>query len=106
MIGRLRHRVTLEEKTQAPDAAGGFAESWTPVATMWAAIEGRGGRESPQAEQIAGGERFLLRIRWRADVTAALRVIWGARVLAIDSVTDPDGRRRFLLLDCAEDRPS
>ncbi|PKQ06240.1 MAG: head-tail adaptor protein, partial [Alphaproteobacteria bacterium HGW-Alphaproteobacteria-12] len=43
-------------------------------------------------------------IRHRTGVTAEMRLLWGARALAISALGDPDGRRRFLVLDCREER--
>jgi SPP1 family predicted phage head-tail adaptor len=106
MIGALRHRVTIEQKTAAPDGGGGFAESWNALATVWAAIETLEGAEILRAEQIMGETRFRLRIRYRGDVTAAMRVQFGSRVLGIEAVADADGRGRYLVLSCVEDRPS
>lgn len=106
MIGNLRHLVTIEEKTATPDGGGGVSESWSTLATVWAAIETLDGAEVSRAEQIVGETRFGLRIRYRADVTPAMRVRFSARVLGIEAVFDPDGRGRFLTLTCVEDRPS
>jgi SPP1 family predicted phage head-tail adaptor len=106
MIGALRHRVTIEEKAAAPDGGGGVSESWSALATVWAAIETLEGAEVLRAEQIVGEARFRLRIRYRADITPAMRVRLGARTLGIESVADADGRGRFLTLTCVEDRPS
>jgi SPP1 family predicted phage head-tail adaptor len=106
MIGKLRHRVTIEQKSAAPDGGGGGAETWSALATVWAALETLEGAEVVRAEQVASETRFRLRIRHRSDVSAAMRVVLGTRVLGIESVADQDGRGRFLTLFCVEDRPS
>ncbi|HBA42626.1 MAG TPA: head-tail adaptor protein, partial [Alphaproteobacteria bacterium] len=38
MIGDLRHRVTLQQVVDVPDAGGGSTQSWQDVATLWAEI--------------------------------------------------------------------
>ena len=36
MIGKLRHRVTLQSEGETPDGGGGYALAWSAVATVWA----------------------------------------------------------------------
>lgn len=45
LIGALRHRVTLEAPVDAPDGAGGYTRSFTPIANLWARITPSGARE-------------------------------------------------------------
>lgn len=106
MIGDLRMRATLETKIQTSDDGGGFAESWTTLASVWCELRPLSGAEALTGGQMAALKRLRLRIRFRDDVTEELRLVVGARVLGIDRVEDPDGRRRWLDLDCTENVPS
>ncbi len=106
VIGELRTRATLESKSQASDGGGGFSESWSALATVWCAIEPLNGNEKPSADQIVSFSRARIRIRFRDDVTAALRLSVGSRIFAIENATDPDGKRRWLDLLCVENAPS
>ena len=45
MIGKLRHRISLQSVTLTSDGAGGSTESWAEVAELWAAIEPASARE-------------------------------------------------------------
>ncbi len=103
-IGSLRERVTLQSPLRTPDGAGGAEVSWTAGATLWAKVETRGGGEAFASERLAAHARFRVTIRHRAGVTAEMRLLWGGRALAISALGDPDGRRRFLVLDCREER--
>ena len=104
-IGRLRHRVLLQAPAGAADGGGGTVAAWSDVATVWAAIAPLTGRERVQAEQVAARASHRVTIRWRAGVTAAMRLSMGARAFAIRAVLDPDGRRRWLELACEEGAP-
>lgn len=106
MIGTLNQRLTLQRKLQIADEAGGFAESWETVATVWASVRTTDAREGVQADQIVAERSLAVRIRHRSDVTAAWQGLLAGRVLAIVSVSDPDGRRRWLDLACIEERAS
>jgi SPP1 family predicted phage head-tail adaptor len=106
VIGSFRHRVVFETKTQTPDEGGGFSESWTTLATVFAAIELDRGQEVVNAGHVVSANRLRLRIRYRDDVTSAERVIVKGRTHAIDWVFDPTGRRAYLLVGCTESLPS
>jgi SPP1 family predicted phage head-tail adaptor len=96
LIGELRHRVTLEAPVDAPDGAGGFARSFTPIANLWARIAPSGAREDfveQRAEQVMS---HVVTIRWRDDVTKNMRFVHRGRRLRIQSAFDPDERREAL----------
>lgn len=50
--GQLRHRVTIQQLTKVEDEGGGYAEVWTDVATVWAAIKPMRGNERYEAQQV------------------------------------------------------
>lgn len=103
--GRLRWRVRLLERATSLDAWGEPADSWLPVASVWAEVIDLRGREFLEARQVEGAAiATRLRIRWRPDVHEGQRVVFGGRVLEVAAVLDPDGRRRWLELACTEVR--
>jgi SPP1 family predicted phage head-tail adaptor len=101
-IGALRHRVTLEAPIDAPDGAGGFSRSFTPVATLWARIAPSGVREDFVEQRAEQATNYVVTIRWRNDVSKDMRFVYRGRKLRIQSVLDPDERRRFLICACEE----
>lgn len=100
--GQLRERVTLQAPLRTPDGAGGADIGWSEVATLWARVEAQGGGELPAGERLEARARLEVTIRFRADVTPAMRLVWRGRALDIRASADSDGRRRFLTLDCME----
>jgi len=100
--GALRHRVSLQQSTLTADGGGGATLAWTTVATVWAAIQPLKGRERQRAEQIESPLTHRVTIRHRDGVTAAMRVLFGARVFNIRAVINPDERDRRLDLLCEE----
>ncbi len=55
-----------------------------------------------QAGALLSTPGKTLRIRYRTDVTTAMRATKGTTVCDIAAVRDIDGRRRFLELDLVE----
>ena len=103
--GSLRERVRLEREVRAADAGGGAQVSWMPLShapTVWARIEPLAGQELVQAMRLQARITHKVTMRWRGDVTAAMRLIWGTRILNVRTVLNPDERRRYLELYCEE----
>jgi len=84
------------------DGGGGAAETWEPVAEIWAMIEPRSGKEVIEADRLSGSRKLDVTIRYREDAAPQMRFRFGDRVLDIRAVLDEDGRRRFLKCDCEE----
>ena len=104
-VGAMRERVRIERESRTPDAGGGAQASWTPLGhapTVWARVEPIAGTELVQAMRLQARVTHRVTMRWRGDVTAAMRLVWGARSLNIRAVTNPDERRRYLELLCEE----
>lgn len=102
-IGHLRHRITLERPERASDGRGGWVETWSPAATVWAAVEAIRASERVVAQQTQGSVTYHVVIRYRSDVTADMRVVWNGRPLyLVGPPYDFDGRRRYLVLECEE----
>lgn len=103
-IAGMRERVTLQSPMRAADGAGGADVSWTDVKTVWAKVEEGAGGERLTGERFAARADITLTIRHRLGVTTEMRALWNGRVLNIRAVRDKDGRKRFLTLDCEEER--
>lgn len=100
--GDLRHRITIQRLVLAPDEYGQPVEYWQDVATCWAAVEPLRGRELFVAQQAQSEVTTRVRLRYRAGITPDMRVLFGARVLEILYVIDPEERHRELQLLCRE----
>ncbi len=101
-IGRLRHRLTIEEVTRTPDGGGGASESWSSIATVWASITPTGGAEAIDADALAGRLSHEVVFRYRPGVEPAMRLRYGARLFEIAAVIDVDERKRWLKCLCME----
>ena len=99
-IGRLRHRLTLEASSRADDGGGGAVSTWEEVAGLWGAVEGASGKETVAADRLTGRAGYQIIIRYRDDVTPAMRFRRGAEAFDILAAIDKDGRRRFLVCQC------
>lgn len=75
LSGKLDRRLRIERDTTSRDASGGLVHAWTELATVWGQALPLKGREFIEAAQFVAGAEIRFRIRWRADVTEAMRIV-------------------------------
>jgi SPP1 family predicted phage head-tail adaptor len=103
--GKLRHRVTLQSLTAGSPqqtASGQPDESWADEATIWASVEPLRGRELFAAQEHHSRVEVRIRLRYRAGITAAMRVSFDGRYYNIVAVLDREERHRELELMCEQ----
>lgn len=106
--GNLIDRVTIQQNTTTPDSQGGRASSWGTLATVWARVDASGAEESIGAEAIQSLVNYRVTIRYRADVSPSMRLLWTnyqgvAQTLEVRTVDlSPDAA--FATLTCSEVR--
>lgn len=106
-IGDLNKRATFENPSRVSDGRGGWKiAGYEPFTTVWAAMKPQTkdrDRERVETQQPKAGMTYLLTIRYRRDITADMRVLVDGKTLHIvKNPYDPDGRRRWLSMECEE----
>jgi len=104
MIGAMRHLLTVQEEILTPTEGGGFARSWQNLTTtpqVFAEITALSGDMHTALRQEIPAALYRLRIYYRRDVTAGMRLLGSGRVYYIRHVADPDGTERYLHLTAA-----
>jgi SPP1 family predicted phage head-tail adaptor len=106
-IARRQVRVLLQNEAPAvPDGAGGFTPSWVdlpPPADASVVPASAGVSEHLAAgAALAASTTYVVTLPFRANVSTATRVLYGARTLYVTGVTDPDERHVELVLACEE----
>ena len=96
--GKLRRLVTIESVTETPNEYGEPEQVWAEFAQAWAQQEDLTGREAFLAQQVLSEVTTRFTIRYVAGVTAKMRVVSDDTIYNIQSVADPDGKRRSLVL--------
>ena len=102
---RLNRQVLIQRQSSSQDAAGQPVLTWTNlIATgdgkVWANIKMLSGVETIKAGAETSAVKASIRIRFRTDVTAAMRVTHGSTVYEIKAVMPDEAGRKFTDLAC------
>ncbi len=101
-IGQLRHRLEIQEQRSVRDEWGNQVSEWFTVATAWAAIEPIRGEEYWAAGAQRGETIHRVTMRYVPGVTPKHRLLFGDRILEIESTLNLEERSRLLELLCKE----
>lgn len=107
-VPRLNRKLVLETPERVADGAGGFAQSWVPLGTLWAEIRsGTGSERFGEGVQLS---RTRLKIIVRAAPFGApsrprpeQRLREGIRIFRILSVGEHDTDARYLICHAEEE---
>jgi SPP1 family predicted phage head-tail adaptor len=66
--GRLDRRVTLERKATSLSLSGEETETWSTLATRWAAVETPTGDEKFSNPQLVAKQQQEFLVRWSSDI--------------------------------------
>lgn len=101
MIGVLKHALRLQEQHRVPDGGGGWHTVWQDVTLhprIYASIASLGGGDAVQFYKRTPQVSHRLRIRYRGDIAAGMRMVDDSRaqVYEVLSVRDVAGDERWL----------
>ena len=107
-VPELRRKLVLEGPVRTADGAGGYAESWNPLGTLWGDIRPGSGRADDTGGVSVGSVPLKITVR-AAPPGAASRPVAGqrfregTRVYPILAVTEADGAARYLICTAREE---
>lgn len=100
MIGAMNRRAALLEKTQTDDGGGGYAESWSTVDTVWAALSLKSASTTYTADKLFPKVSVTVTIRRRTDITSGWRITMDDRTLDVNAISDPGPQSATIILSC------
>lgn len=106
--GTLRHRVTIQQRTDTQNDAGEAVTSWSDWQNWWACIRSMTGREFMQSQQPQAVNTAAIDIRYCRGLTVRHRIKYTdntaatTRIFDINSIQDADERKAMQTLFCSE----
>lgn len=101
-LGARRRRLVLERPVEEPDGFGGRLRRYVAGPTLWGALEPLGSAAAPRGGRPERAGLYRVSLRFRPDVTPAMRFADGVRRFAIRAADDPDGAGRDLVCEVEE----
>jgi len=97
-IGKLRHRIDIENQSLSSDGQGGSSRAWATRATVWSSIKPLRSEERFYNEQLKLQTTHEILLRYRDDVVSTDRIKYGSRYFEIVSIKNIDEGGRLLVL--------
>ena len=93
MIGTYKHLVTFQERTTAPDGAGGYTQTWQNLSAAWKVAIAPAA--AADLERVAAGtvltqQTAIVRGHYHPGVTTATRMLYNGKTYAITGVVYVD----------------
>lgn len=103
-IGRMRHRLTLQENTDIEEDSGSSTPVWTDETVIWADLEGPTVKSTFNQEQRKQITQYKVMCRSNSLLTKGKRLVKGdSTIMVIDHVGNADQLGRFMQLVCIEE---
>lgn len=97
---RRNRRVVIQQLAAGQDSIGQPVQTWSALATVYANIRHLSGVESIKGGAETSRARVSVRIGYRQDVTAAMRVLHGSTAYRIEAVLPDEAGHRHTDLVC------
>ena len=103
LAGSMKQRVSIQSQSTTLDGYGEPANTWTTDSTVWASIIPLSGTEQQVAEGTTGIISHRVVMRYNTDASPQKRLLFGAKVLGIESVINTNEADIELQLLCREE---
>ena len=98
--GQLDRRITIKNFSETTDSFGQEVKSFSTLASVWANVVERVGREGEDGEMIAATKKVEFIIRYRTDVDEEMRISYNSNTYKIQAIQSADARKAFLKIVC------
>lgn len=104
-IGKLRHRVTIQKKTESKTGTGSLIHKWEDLCHAWASIEPLSVREflAAQSIQSEASAKITIKFNKNIPIDSTMRVLYRGKVYNISGVlADPKSGLDYITLPVSE----
>ncbi len=98
--GQLDRRITIKKFSETTDSFGQQVKSFSTLASVWANVVEKVGREGEDGDMIAATKKVEFIIRYRTDVDEEMRILYNNNTYKIQAIQSADARKAFLKIVC------
>lgn len=104
--GRLRHECTFLTPTETQDTNGDPVKSWVEGSAVRCSLEYKtaGSDEKAEGARIHPFTMVLVTLRYDSTITEKMRIKFDGKEHNIITIA-PDSHRRFMQIECVQDKP-
>ena len=99
IIGKMRERVTLQNRVITQSDSGFQIEAYNDVSTLWSKVEYKTGFEEEDADKIASQQKINVTLRFNASVNVNSRFVYRNDLFQVEKIEYSDDRR-FMTCVC------
>ncbi len=92
----MHERVTFQREVVVADNLGGGVRTYEDVVTLWAQVIPISAQDMVSDIGIEAVVNYRIRLRYRSDITSALRILWDEKILTISAVVDVAAKHELL----------
>ena len=98
--GQLDRRITIQNFSETTDNFGQEVKSFSTLASVWANVVEKVGREGEDGDMISATKKVEFIIRYRTDVNEEMRISYNSNIYKIQAIQSADARKAFLKIVC------
>ena len=105
-IGKLKNQITIQNTDLTTDTYGGYTKANTTFVTACASIRPKTGKEiwsDKTGQQIENPHTYQFKIRYRANITTSMRILWGTRTFKIITIDNENDYNNYITIIAVED---
>lgn len=99
-LGKLKHRILIQNPEKTEDSLGGYTETWNTVAVRQAAIWNYKGKEKMVAGKLTEETIWNVRVRYYEGLKSGMRLLLGNTAFEVLSVAPFEFRREYQDVSC------
>ncbi len=101
MGGRLDRRITIQVKSEAIDAYGQRALTWSTHVTLWANFFHKTGKEQEDSSNRSTMRQVEFRTRYNSTITNEMRILYNSEYYKIEDIKEIQ-RQDGLIIMCTK----
>lgn len=98
--GQMDRRITIQNFSETTDNFGQEVKSFSTLASVWANVVEKVGREGEDGDMISATKKVEFIIRYRTDVDEEMRISYNSNIYKIQAIQSADARKAFLKIVC------
>jgi len=98
--GQYNRLVTIQQLAAGQDSLGQPVQTWSTVCNPWAWVRNQSGASAIKASADVSTTQASIRIRYRTNITAGMRVVLGTVNYDIQAVLPDEEDREYVDLVC------